>query len=666
MSNKTKTTSAQEGAKTALVPKLRFPEFRGTEGWKASAGDVLFDQVNDRNPAPGLPVLAITQEHGAIPRHMIDYHVSVTEKSIESYKVVRVGDFIISLRSFQGGVEYSRYHGICSPAYVILRRRGEGNDEYFRHYLKTDKFIRILTKNLEGLRDGKMVSYAQFSELLLPVPKPSEQQKIADCLSSVDELIAAQSRKLDAIKTHKKGLMQQLFPREGENQPRRRFPDFQNAGKWEKKRIDNRGDVLAGKALAVNAPGPLRPYLRTKNVLDGTIDLSDVLTMPMTDAEFSRFEVLDGDVLLNEGQSSELVGRTSIYRGQFNRRCAMQNQLLRFRAFPSTSPEFAAQAFRQCQQDGTFASVATQTTSVAHLGSSRFRSLELTWPSSLVEQQRIADCLTSLDELIAAQTRKLAAIKAHKRGLMQQLFPSQAEAETQGLVESTLRSVIEDKLPTNRLKNSSDPSNVIEFSRDYSRTVLAAEIIDRIGTHSTFGHVKLQKILFLAEHTEQLDEIESHCVRAAAGPYDREMLNEIDAKLRECEWFSNTTSAKGRRAYHRLARAGEHRESFERLWPEKTAPLRALIDSLKECSTEQCECFATVYGAWNDLLRAGKPVNKEAIFSEIFTRWHPDKTKIPESKWREAHTYLRKNGLVPTGYGKPTRTESDDQPELSI
>ena len=160
--------------KKTLVPKLRFPEFREAEGWKPEAGDALFDQINDRNPEPGLPVLAITQEHGAIPRHMIDYHVSVTEKSIESYKVVRVGDFVISLRSFQGGIEYSRYLGICSPAYVILRRRGEGSAEYFRHYLKTHRFIRILTKNLEGLRDGKMISYAQFSELMLPVPKPAE------------------------------------------------------------------------------------------------------------------------------------------------------------------------------------------------------------------------------------------------------------------------------------------------------------------------------------------------------------------------------------------------------------------------------------------------------------------------------------------------------------
>jgi type I restriction enzyme S subunit len=424
MRNKMKITAKEEQARPALVPKLRFQEFRDADGWTLEAGVSLFDQINDRKPEPGLHVLAITQEHGAIPRHMIDYHVSVTEKSIESYKVVRIGDFIISLRSFQGGIEYSRYHGICSPAYVILRRRGKGSNEYYRHYLKTDRFIRILTKNLEGLRDGKMISYSQFSELLLPTPKPTEQQKIAECLSSVDELIAAQSRKVDALKTYKKGLMQQLFPREDETQPRLRFPEFQNDGEWEVKRVDERGNVLAGKALAVNAPGPQRPYLRTKNVLDGAIDLSDVLTMPMSDAEFSRFEVLDGDILLNEGQALGLVGRASIYRGEFEQRCAMQNALLRFRAFPSTCPEFAVQAFQQCQKDGTFASIATQTTSVAHLGSSRFSALELIWPPTFTEQQRIAACLSNLDALITAETQKYDAVKTHKKGLMQQLFPS--------------------------------------------------------------------------------------------------------------------------------------------------------------------------------------------------------------------------------------------------
>src|SRR5436305_2040759 len=101
-----------------LMPKLRFPEFKEGPGWNAVNGNELFDLIDRRPALPGLPVLAITQEHGAIPRNHIDYHVSVTEASIASYKEVHPADFIISLRSFQGGIEYSQFHGICSPAYL--------------------------------------------------------------------------------------------------------------------------------------------------------------------------------------------------------------------------------------------------------------------------------------------------------------------------------------------------------------------------------------------------------------------------------------------------------------------------------------------------------------------------------------------------------------------
>ena len=84
-------------------------------------GNEIFLNISDKNQTSNLPILAITQEYGAIPRDLIDYKVTVTDKSVESYKVVQIGDFIISLRSFQGGIEYSNYKGICSPAYIVLR-----------------------------------------------------------------------------------------------------------------------------------------------------------------------------------------------------------------------------------------------------------------------------------------------------------------------------------------------------------------------------------------------------------------------------------------------------------------------------------------------------------------------------------------------------------------
>ena len=417
MNPKTPSTVLTAETKPARVPKLRFPEFRGAEEWTLEAGDMLFDQINDRNPEPDLPVLAITQEHGAIPRHMIDYHVSVTEKSIESYKVVRGGDFIISLRSFQGGIEYSRYHGICSPAYVILRRRSEGSDEYFRHYLKTERFVRILTRNLEGLRDGKMISYAQFSELLLPAPKPAEQQKIAECLSSVDELMAAQAWKVDALKTHKKGLMQQLFPREGETQPRLRFPEFQNAGEWEETRLGRLGELVSGLTYSpddVRDSGLL--VLRSSNVQNGAIALDDCVYVDPSIKGANLSQPNDILICVRNG-SKALIGKCALIPNGMPL-CTHGAFMTVFRA---KTPSFVFQLF---QTDGYQKQVAGDLgATINSINGGQLLKYGFFVPKP-PEQQRIASCLSSLDALITAETQKLEALKTHKKGLMQQLFPS--------------------------------------------------------------------------------------------------------------------------------------------------------------------------------------------------------------------------------------------------
>lgn len=197
--------------KGETTPRLRFPGFTGE--WDYVDGDELFEAISNKNHNSDLPILALTQDQGAVPRDMINYNVIVSDKSVAGYKVVEVDDFIISLRSFQGGIEYSRYRGLCSPAYIVLRKKSkELCSDFYRIYFKSFNYIQDLNKNLEGIRDGKMISYKQFSEIKLPKPSPSEQQKIAECLSAMDDMIASESAKLEALKDHKKGLMQQLFP----------------------------------------------------------------------------------------------------------------------------------------------------------------------------------------------------------------------------------------------------------------------------------------------------------------------------------------------------------------------------------------------------------------------------------------------------------------------
>ena len=407
---------------TKLVPKRRFPEFQGKAAWMEWPGNKLFKQISDKNPEPGLPVLAITQEHGAIPRDMIDYNVSVTDKSIESYKVVQVGDFIISLRSFQGGIEYSQYHGICSPAYVVLRRCAEGSDAYFKHYLKTDKFIQILTKNLEGLRDGKMISYKQFSELQIPTPIPAEQQKIAECLSSLDELIAAQARKVEALKTHKKGLMQQLFLREGETQPRLRFPEFQNTGGWSVCCLD---DLLlaASNGLSLPQSDDHTGYkvTRIETISSESIDLKKVGYVNAS-SDISSYFLNVGDILFSNINSVAHIGKSVFVDKDYGLHHGM-NLLRLVVNKKKCDSKFLFYLINTDDIRGSFRERANKAVNQASINQTELGKTHVAIPS-ILEQKRIAACLSSLDAFLAKATQELDAIKTHKKGLLQQLFPT--------------------------------------------------------------------------------------------------------------------------------------------------------------------------------------------------------------------------------------------------
>ena len=182
-----------------------FPE------WKYKTGGELFESISNKDHNSDVPILAITQEHGAIPRDFIDYQISVTDKSVGSYKVVEVGDFIISLRSFQGGIEYSNYKGICSPAYIILRNKIKIESIFYKYYFKTPDYIKLLNKKLEGIRDGKMISYTYFSEIILPLPSLEEQKKIADIISAFERKIETEKKILNRYEAQKQYLLQNLF-----------------------------------------------------------------------------------------------------------------------------------------------------------------------------------------------------------------------------------------------------------------------------------------------------------------------------------------------------------------------------------------------------------------------------------------------------------------------
>ncbi|MFX1671068.1 restriction endonuclease subunit S [Paraburkholderia sp. A2WS-5] len=406
MSNKdTGMMSTEKNERLAPLPQLRFPEFRDAGGWRSEFGDEVFDQVSNKNHNSDLPVLAITQEHGAIPRNLIDYHVSVADKSIEGYKVVEVGDFIISLRSFQGGIEYSKYQGICSPAYVVLRLKCGHSEDYFRQLLKTDRFITQLNKNLEGLRDGKMVSYKQFSELPLPVPSQAEQQKIADCLSSLDELITAETQKLDKLKTHRKGLVQQLFPSEGETVPLLRFPGFQEAEEWEVKPLAELAENLDSRRIPITESNRIKgniPYYGASGVVD-----------------YIDGYIFDEDLLCVSEDGANLVARTTPIAFSISGKTWVNNHAHVLR-FASRYSRLLVEAYLNS------ISLLDYLTGMAQpkLNRGMLDTIPVPLPRDENERIGIAGCLSAYDELIAIHDQKIDALKLHKRGLMQQMFPA--------------------------------------------------------------------------------------------------------------------------------------------------------------------------------------------------------------------------------------------------
>ena len=390
----------KKNTKQGAVPALRFPKFKECGSWIYLRGNKVFKQISNKNHNSDLPILAISQEHGAVPRDLIDYKVIVSESGLENYKVVEVGDFIISLRSFQGGIEYSDYKGICSPAYVILRKRLDIENQFFKYYFKSHVFIQYLNKNLEGIRDGKMVSYKQFSEILLPIPSISdkrEQQKIADCLSSIDALIKAAENKIDELKAHKKGLMQHLFPAEGKTVPEYRFPEFQDAGEWEQTTIGAICTISNGKSNVQD------------NVQNGKYPLFDRSEIIKTSNKF----LFDCEAIIIPGEGRFIPKH---YFGYFD---------LHQRAY--ALKDFTCHALFVYHYITAFSFILTQKAVKSTVLSLRMPILEafpLLLPNNIQEQQKIADCLSSIDDLITAQANHLEALKIHKKGLMQQLFPN--------------------------------------------------------------------------------------------------------------------------------------------------------------------------------------------------------------------------------------------------
>lgn len=191
-----------------LTGKKRLKEFKGE--WKKVGADEIFKSISVKG-FDSEPLLSATQDRGMIPRDMLETRVTMPAGETTSFKLVEKGDFVISLRSFQGGLEYSNYRGIVSPAYTVLTPKQKIIDEFYKQYFKCYDFIGHLAIAVIGIRDGKQISYEDFCTVKIPNPSIEEQTAIANVLQSADKEIQILKTKTEKMKEKKKWLMQVLL-----------------------------------------------------------------------------------------------------------------------------------------------------------------------------------------------------------------------------------------------------------------------------------------------------------------------------------------------------------------------------------------------------------------------------------------------------------------------
>ena len=414
MSSKNETSVRGGEVRPALVPKLRFPEFRSTEGWTPVTLQEASTPVTERVGERKLTPVSISAGIGFVPQAE-KFGRDISGNQYQLYTLVNDGDFVFnkgnSLKFPQGCVYLLQGWGqVAAPNVFICFRLKDGySNGFYQQCFEQNQHGRQLKRHItSGARSNGLLNISKetFFGVEILTPCSAEQQKIANCLSSLDELIAAQARKVDALKTHKKGLMQQLFPREGETQPRLRFYEFRNGEEWGVATLADACRMQAGKFVAA------------ADILENNTDELFPCYGGNGLRGFTAKYTHEGDYPLI-GRQGALCGNIKFASGRFY---ATEHAVV---ATPDHGVEVVWLYYvLDLLNLNRFATGQAQ----PGLSVDVLEKVPVKIPRDKGEQQRIASCLSSVDALITLETQKLETLKTHKKGLMQQLFPSPDEA----------------------------------------------------------------------------------------------------------------------------------------------------------------------------------------------------------------------------------------------
>ena len=294
--------------------------------WKVLRAKRIFRDISEKNH-PDAQLLSVTQNRGVLPRDQLEQRVVMPIGQLQTFKLVRKDDFVISLRSFQGGIEYSEHTGLVSPAYTVLRKQGEIGPGYLKCLLKSPEFISELNTTVTGIRQGKNIDFKDFSLSLLPIPPQDEQHRIATFLNQktaeIDEAINKKQRLIDLLKEQKAILINQAVTKGLNPNVPMRDSGVEWIGEvpahWKVKRVKYfssvQGGITLGRSYSDNNLKSY-PYLRVANIQDGYFNLDTITEISLPKWEAEHYFVKAGDILVTEGGDIDKLGRGTVWEGQ--------------------------------------------------------------------------------------------------------------------------------------------------------------------------------------------------------------------------------------------------------------------------------------------------------------------------------------------------------------
>jgi len=388
--------------KKGLVPALRFPDFQGADEWEEKLLSILIEEFRENSTVQDEFEVLTSARSGLVRQREYYDNDRIAERDNIGFNIIPPNYLTYRSRSddrrFYINENTLGITGIISTYYPVFRV-ANGSNKFFVEMLS--RYQIVIGKHSVGTSQT-VLSLNELRRIRLPIPTAPEQQKIADCLVSIDDFITTQTQKIDVLKAHKKGLMQQLFPAEGEAVPRLRFPEFRRKGEWKKHTIHDFAKVTTGSKDTQNKvdDGKYLFFVRSQTV------------------ERIGTYSYDGEAILTSGDGVGVGKNFHYINGKFD----FHQRVYCIYGFSNYAHgKFVFQYFSE-----HFSKRAMQLTAKNSVDSVRMAmitEMPIRLPD-LKEQQKIADCLTSIDELITAQTQKIEALKTHKKGLMQQLFPS--------------------------------------------------------------------------------------------------------------------------------------------------------------------------------------------------------------------------------------------------